>query len=233
MTGRGGPPPGTELLDDPAADDAAVRRSLRNIARANRLFGGWRAVRVGLTRLLARHDATALTLLDVGTGAGDLPRRAERWAASRGLTLRTVGLERHPSAARLARGPDLPLLLGCGGALPIRNGAVDIVTLSQVAHHLDPQTLAAVAGEAGRVARVGVVVADLRPGRLAGLGFRMAGTLLGFDEHTVRDGVTSLGRGFTEERLRRELAAAGITPWITTASGQRIVAVWRTDGRPA
>ena len=31
---------GTELLDDPAADPAAVTLSLRNVARANRWFGG-------------------------------------------------------------------------------------------------------------------------------------------------------------------------------------------------
>ena len=31
---------GSELLDDPGADPVAVRTSLTNIARANRLFGG-------------------------------------------------------------------------------------------------------------------------------------------------------------------------------------------------
>jgi len=43
---------GTELLDDPAADPAAVTLSLRNVARANRWFGGAAAVRYGLGLLL-------------------------------------------------------------------------------------------------------------------------------------------------------------------------------------
>ena len=45
-------PVGVELLDDPAADPAIVGESLRNIARANRWFGGASAVRFGLRRTL-------------------------------------------------------------------------------------------------------------------------------------------------------------------------------------
>ena len=37
-------PLGRELLDDPDADPAAVGESLRHVARANRWFGGARAV---------------------------------------------------------------------------------------------------------------------------------------------------------------------------------------------
>ncbi|HEX9166623.1 MAG TPA: hypothetical protein VF862_11995, partial [Gemmatimonadales bacterium] len=80
-------PHGTELLDDPAADPATVALSLRNIARANWWFGGWAAIRYGLSRLLEAGDpgnrirSSRLTLLDVGTGIGDLPARAVRWAA--------------------------------------------------------------------------------------------------------------------------------------------------------
>jgi hypothetical protein len=73
---------GSELLDDPAADPSVVAQSLGNIARANRWFGGARAVRYGLARVLAGVPRTRpLSLLDLGTGAGDLPGDAARWAA--------------------------------------------------------------------------------------------------------------------------------------------------------
>ena len=82
---------GAELLDDPAADPGAVTESLRNIARANRWFGGAAAVRHGLARALAGVLAgTTLTLADLGTGLGDLPRAAARWGARRGLRLLPV-----------------------------------------------------------------------------------------------------------------------------------------------
>jgi hypothetical protein len=226
-------PIGEELLDHPDADPAAVRLSLTNIARANALFGGWDAVRWGLARLAPGRPSGPLTLLDVGTGMGDLPRRAVRWAHRRGITLTPVGLERHPAAAALAHSHGLATIIGCGSALPLRPHSVDIVLLSQVAHHLTPTALVSVARELTRVSRLGVILADLRPSPLAGLGYRLVCPLLRFDHHTITDGVTSLRRGFTPARLARELAAAGLQPRITTRRGVRIVAAWRADGSPA
>ena len=175
MTRLAGSAIGTELLDDPGADRDAVRLSLRNIARANHYFGGWRAVRTGLARLLERHPAATLTLLDVGTGAGDLLHRAQRWSAQRGIALRMLGLDQHPAAAQLAHESGIPAVIGCGASLPLADRSVDLVMLNQVAHHLAPQSLATMARELTRVSRIGVVLADLRPSRLAGVAYRLTG----------------------------------------------------------
>lgn len=230
MTLLAGSALGEELLDRPDADPAAVRLSLQNIARANALFGGWSALRWGLRHLVDHRAPRTLTLLDVGTGAGDLPRRAEGWARRQGIRLRAIGIERHPAAAALAHEGGVPTILGCGSALPLQDGGADIVTLSQVAHHLAPEALAAVAREMTRVARIGVVLADLRPAAWAGPGYRLAGAVLGFDRCTVEDGILSLRRGYSRESLAQQLAVAGITPRIAVRMAPRIVAVWRTDG---
>src|SRR5262245_52088968 len=171
---------GRELLDDPAADPAAVRESLHNIARSNRWFGGRSAVRHGLGRLC--HDVPAgktLTLLDVGTGLGDLPKDAVKWGTSRGIRLVPFGLERSRPAAQLARDAGLPMILGCAGALPIKQRSVDIVVLSQVAHHMHGDAVIRMARELTKVARVGVVLADLRRSRLAMIGFWFGSRMLG------------------------------------------------------
>jgi SAM-dependent methyltransferase len=219
---------GCELLDDPAAAPALVCESLRNIARANRWFGGAAAVRYGLERALpASGAARPLTLLDVGTGLGDLPRMAVAWARGRGVALRPLGLERHGAAARLARASGLAALVGDGGALPFRSRSVDLVLLSQVAHHFAPEAIVRLLRECGRVARHAVIVADLRRSLFAALGFRVAGTLLRFDPDTVRDGVTSLRRGFTAASLGALLAEAGVPAEVARRPGARLVAVWR------
>lgn len=233
MTSLPGSPIGSELLDDPDADPAAIRQALREVARANALFGGWSALRWGLRRLLARPTPPTLSLLDVGTGAGDLPARAARWARRRGTILRAVGVERLPAAATLATGPDLAVVLACGSALPLRDRSFDIVTLSQVAHHLAPEGVTRVAAEMTRVARIGVVLADLRPAPWAEAGFRLATAVLGFGRHAREDGITSLRRGYTRDSLAQPLAAAGIRPRIALRLAPRIVAVWRADGSPA
>jgi len=66
---------GTELLDDPRADPALVGRELRDIARLNALFGGTRAVVRELEPFFEGGKQETWTLLDVGTGLGDIPRK--------------------------------------------------------------------------------------------------------------------------------------------------------------
>lgn len=221
---------GVELLDDPAAEPGAVQESLRNIARANRWFGGCDAVRFGLRRALAGVPldlGAPVTLLDIGTGAGDLPRVAVAWAARRGIQLRPIGLERHPAAARLARQGGLATFIGDAATLPLGPRSVDLVLVSQLLHHFAPESIVHLLRECNRVARVGVIVADLRRSRLATLGWRFTGPLLRFDRHTVADGITSLNRGFSVRSLQALLSAAGIQGRVSTHRGVRLVAVWQ------
>jgi hypothetical protein len=220
---------GRELLDDPAADPAAVRESLHNIARSNRWFGGRQAVRHGLAQLCRGLPAgMTLTMLDVGTGLGDLPLDAVRWGAGRGIRLVPFGLERSRPAAVLARDAGLPMILGCAGALPIKPRSVDIVVLSQVAHHMHSDAVVKMARELTRVARVGVVLADLRRSRLAMIGFWFGSRMLRFDPATRADGLTSVRRSYTRMELKTLLARAGIDANVEQRPGFRLVATWRS-----
>jgi 2-polyprenyl-3-methyl-5-hydroxy-6-metoxy-1,4-benzoquinol methylase len=224
-------PIGLEALDDPATDPALVVRMLQDIARVNHWFGGTAAVRAGLRRLLDTADrGRTLTLFDIGTGAGDLPCDAVRWAARRGITLRALGLERIPAAARLARHAGVPTLLGCASAIPLADRSVDIVLVSQVAHHLDDAAIVRLCADCSRIARRGVIIADLRPSRWAGVAYRVAGAALALHPVTIADGVTSLRRGFTPARLAA--LAARSHPHavhLATRPFARILACWRTD----
>ena len=222
---------GTELLDDPRADPAAVRDELRDIARLNALFGGTRAVVRELEPFFAaRGTETTWTLLDVGTGLGDIPRAAARAARRHGITLRLVGIEVNRAAARLARGADgdacLAVALADGGALPLGPRSVDVVVASQVLHHLPRAVGVGWLAALDRVARRAVVVADLRRSRLAMAGVWAASLGLGMGGVTRRDAVLSLRRGYTRRELSDMLAEAGITARPRYRPGFRIVAAW-------
>ena len=223
---------GAELLDDPGASAAAVETSLRNIARANRWFGGTAACCWGLGRALRGVPAGShLTLLDIGSGLGDVPRAAAAWAARRGVRLTPVGLERHPVAARLAAAAGLPTLVGCAGAPPVSEKSVDIVSVCMVAHHFEPESVVELFRTCDRLARRAVVVADLRRAALAVAAFRCGAWLLRFDRVTTADGVTSIRRGFTRPELGRLLARADVAAMVARRPGWRLVAVWAP--RPA
>jgi SAM-dependent methyltransferase len=226
-------PLGVELLDDPAADPETVVQSLGNIARANRWFGGAAAVHHGLERVLrGLPRALPLTLLDLGTGAGDLPRRAVRWARARGYTLRPVGLELNRTAAAMAWRAGVPCAVACAGAPPMREKSVDIVLVSQVAHHLTGDSAVRLLRTCDRLARVGVVIADLRRGWMAPMAFRVGARALRFDPSTMADGITSIRRGYTPRELRALLAEAGVRARVSRRPGYRLVATWRTGDAP-
>jgi hypothetical protein len=218
---------GTELLDDPGANPAAVAESLRNIARANRWFGGAAAVRFGLGRTLAEVPrGSHLSLVDLGTGLGDLPAAAVRWASRRGVHLWSVGLEVSRIAASLAHRAGLPTVLACAGAPPLRDKSVDIVLVSQVAHHLTLDSVVHLLRTCDRIARRAVIIADLRRDPLAPPAFWCGARLLGFDGVTVADGVTSIRRGFSPEELEGLLERAGVVGEVHRRLGFRLVATW-------
>lgn len=216
---------GLELLDNPAADPALVRESLRNIARSNRWFGGRAAARYGLRRLLEGAGAGPFRLFDIGTGLGDLPAHLHRWGASRGLELQVTACDLSPTAAALATARGVPTAVSCASALPLADGGADIVLLSQVLHHFNPASAVRLLRECRRVARIGLVVTDLARSRLAQAGFWLGATVLRFDRHTRRDGVTSLQRGYDGAEFPALFAGAGLQARIYRRPRYRLVAV--------
>jgi hypothetical protein len=223
---------GTELLDDPAAPAGAVEASLRNIARSNRWFGGAAALRFGLAQLLARSaPPRTLTLLDVGTGLGDLPGTAVRWGARNGVRIRPLGVELNRVAARLASRRGVPTVVACAGRPPLRPKSVDLVSLSMVAHHFEPESVVTLFRICDALARVGVVICDLERTTLSAAAFRVGARLLRFDPVTIADGLTSIRRGFAPSELARLLDEAGVAADIARRPGWRLVATW--NPRPA
>lgn len=223
---------GVEILDSPGADPALVRRMLTDIARANRWLGGVLALEMGLGLLLGNTPhPEPLTLLDVGTGAGDLPLAARKWGARHGFDIRPAGVERHRAAAQLSRENGVPCAVACGSALPFRSDNTDLVLISQLLHHFDDDAVIALIREAASVARHGVILTDLRPMPGAALGFRLAGWVLGFHDSTVHDGIVSMSRGRSAQALGRlaERAGAG-NVMMRTLPTARVVVAFRTAG---
>jgi len=216
----------SERLDDPSVSASLVERSLRDVARSNALFGGRRAVLRAVDELLPTLGPRA-TLLDVGTGLGDIPAAARRRAARRGMTLVTVGVDLRASVAASSRARTSESVCADARALPFADGAFDVVTCSQTLHHFDERDAVRVLHELTRVARVGVVVGDLRRSWLAAALFWLVSWPLGFSAITRHDGTLSVLRGFTADELRALARSAGVDePTVHGSLGWRLVARW-------
>jgi SAM-dependent methyltransferase len=217
---------GAEHIDDPALDPATTVASLGDVARSNALFGGRRAVLAALDGVLAESDG-ALTLLDVGTGVGDIPEHARWRARRRGRSLETYGVELSFALARASRDRVGGAVCADAFALPFAGRSVDVVTCSQVLHHFEGPALLALLGELDRVARRRVVVADLRRSYVAAAGFWAASRALGFHPVTRHDGVVSVFRGFAPDELGALVTrATGAAARVRRGLGWRVVAEW-------
>ncbi len=191
---------GVEILDSPDVDRKLVTRSLADVARANALFGGISAALDELRGALKEVRRTA-TLLDVGTGLGDIPSRAKEEARRNGVVLTAIGLDSVPELASASRSSvDFSV---CGDALrlPFPDNSIDIVMCSQVLHHFAGSEASALLREMNRVARARVVVSDIRRSWLSVVGLWLVSFPLRFHAVSRHDGVVSVLRGFTPEDL--------------------------------
>ena len=217
---------GVEILDGPDVDPGLQVRSLADVATANRLFGGGRAVLVELARVVPSRGP-AMTLLDVGSGLGDIPRGARRLAERRGTPLACVALDAAPALARACRERGSVPVCGDARALPFADASVDVVTCSQLLHHFTDDDAAQVLRELDRVARTRVIVADLRRSWLAVAGIWTASFPLGFHPVSRHDGVVSVLRGFTARELDARIrSATGSVPEVRHRLGFRVTASW-------
>lgn len=217
------------MLDDAACDAALRERSLSDVARANRLLGGTRAVLAEVRALLPAlaRLRREVTLLDVGTGLGDIPAAVARLAERHGVPIRTIGLDGADSLARASRVRVHDALCADALALPIASHSVDLVTCSQVLHHFEPGEAVQLLAELNRVARGHVVVSDLRRNWLAAGGLWLVSFPMRFHPVSRADGMLSVLKGFTVPELDALVRAAGArAPSVRHHLGWRLTATW-------
>jgi ubiquinone/menaquinone biosynthesis C-methylase UbiE len=217
---------GFEILDDPAVDPQIVTRSLSDVVRSNALFGGLSSA-VDELKEAMRHVPRVATLLDVGTGLGDIPCRARKVARESGVDLTTIGLDSALELARASR-PALGITV-CADALrlPFADRSVDIVMCSQVLHHFAGTDALRLLREMNRVARVRVVVSDIRRSWLAAAGLWLVSFPLRFHAVSRHDGVVSVMRGFTAAELADTVhQAISRRPAVHRRRGFRVTTSW-------
>jgi SAM-dependent methyltransferase len=205
-----------EHLDEPTLDPHHLRVNLREMAMLNRLPGGVsQSVRMVSGSLDGRQDPS---VLDIGAGSGDFARRLLR---ERRATVLVADLRPEVLAIarrNLANTNGVKFLRADVRALPLTDGAVDVVHASLLLHHLEPHDAVIALREMRRVAREAVVVNDLRRGRLAFLLAAAPVWAFARGRYTRHDGVLSARRAYTVPELDALAAEAGLRPVRRTAA---------------
>ncbi len=199
----------TERLDDPDLDERELADSLRHVGEVNRWLGGTRALVRELDRRLPPRTAD---VLDVGTGAADVPRALVR---NYGDRLRITGLDPNPRTLAIARANTarLPISLVQGDArdLPFPDRSFDFSLITLTLHHLDDDDAVRTLREMARVTRIAVIVNELERNRANLLGARLlAATWWRRNPTTRHDGPVSVLRAYKRRELLELARAAGL-----------------------
>src|SRR5262245_27888624 len=128
-------------MDERSVSSSALVENFRDISRINRYFGGVAVIRRLLERVLVERAkeepgrGAPLRLLDIATGAADIPLAISRWALKRGIEIEIVATDYSEEILAIARStvanaPAITLELADARSLPYGNGSFDIVTCS-------------------------------------------------------------------------------------------------------
>lgn len=221
-------PIGQEALDSYECDPKLARATLHDIARANQLLGGRAAVAYGVKRLLnGTKPGQEFTLLDAGAGSGDIVAYLNRRTSRYGVRLNCITLDVHRESVRMCRDRGFRSFVADVGSIPLTDRCTDIIVVSQLLHHFTRAAAVGILRECARIARHGIVVADLERAHIATTGVWLASLLLRFHPTTRHDAVVSIRRGFSPSELKALLTAAGMDTQVYRRPGYRLVAAWR------
>ncbi|MBJ2122221.1 methyltransferase domain-containing protein [Arthrobacter sp. MSA 4-2] len=204
-----------EEMDKPDCDPLTLERTYSQFGLVNAVVAGWRHTYRTLVRPQLSPNREN-TLLDIGSGGGDVPRALARWARRDGLALTITAIDpdgrAHAYATSRPGVPGLSFRRALSSELVAEGRRFTVVTSNHVLHHLDPGALAGLLDDSGRLAERLAVHSDIARSRI-GYGLFSVGTLPLRGSYIRRDGLTSIRRSYTPAELREVLAADRRPGW--------------------
>lgn len=212
-----------ELLDAPdTVPVETLAHNLRDIRRVNRFAGGTTVVLRHLPELLdGVSHGTAITILDIATGSGDIPRALIRWGRRRDYDLRVLATDVSEDVLKVARHetadePRITVETCDARNLPYRDGAFDITVCSLALHHFPRNEAVRVLAEMGRVSQRGIILNDLVRSWSGYVGAWLLGNATTTNRLTRHDAPLSILRAFTPDELTEMAYEAGLVNLCVT-----------------
>ncbi len=200
-----------ELMDRPQPVTPELEKDLANLVSLNRYFGSHRLVRRFLAAWLQRDRC--YRILDLATGAADIPRVMVDWARPRGISLEIDAVDANEStlqiAKRLSGGyPEIHLAREDVLTYNSRN-TYDLVCCSLALHHFSDEDAARLLRHSRELSHRFVLVTDLERCAATALGVWAVTEFIYSDPMTKFDGRLSAQRAFSFREMQALAEAAG------------------------
>ena len=200
-----------ELMDDPDLDPVTYGNVVHDLARVNRLTLAYRPTLTFLERTVG--SKRQFSLLDVGFGDGDMLRRIARWAGTKGIEAKLVGVDLNPrseQAARSAHRSGGPVEYLTGDYADLAGEGFDCIISSLVAHHMSRDELIAFLRFMDAEAALGWFINDLHRHRVAYLFYPLLAGLMRWHPIVRHDGKMSIARSYRPAEWAPLLAEADV-----------------------
>jgi hypothetical protein len=198
-----------ELLDMGEGSVQDVRENFADLRRINRYLGGNAALIRHLYPRLKSIDAPS-TVVDVGTGSGDLIPLIGGWAARHQINLSLWGLDLSARNLAAAESPK-PLIQADALNVPFQKNRIDYYISSLLLHHLSPEEVKMMLARTFEAARRGIIMSDLRRGWLPLVAFKLSQPIFACSYLTRHDGAVSIRRAYTPAELTDLAREAGLS----------------------
>ena len=204
-----------EFVDREDTPAETIRAELRLLESTNRRLGIHRLILRSIDRILERHSPATLRVLDLATGAADVPRAIVSAARERGIPIEVTAIDINPVAIELAREscdgfPEIQIEQQDARDLSFEQDASDIVTCSASLHHFSAADAVQVLRQINRVAKLGYVILDLRRNRIATLFTRLFAMLAIRNPAFRTDAIKSTRAAFSFSELSGMAQTAGL-----------------------
>lgn len=204
-----------EDIDDPRLEKKKLYAALSGLTRINFLSASAATVWSPIHRLARQLRKDHLRILDIATGAGDIPVALWRKGQRAGLKLEILGVDFSEHALEFAQ----RRIADCGGDVRLARLDVlreelpegyDAVVSSLFLHHLTNDEGRQVLGAMSRAANHLVLINDLRRGRYGLILAYLAGHILTSSPVVRLDAIRSVRAAYTMDEVLALSEAAGM-----------------------
>jgi 2-polyprenyl-3-methyl-5-hydroxy-6-metoxy-1,4-benzoquinol methylase len=216
-----------ELMDRLDADPKRLRRTIEQFDLLNRLFSSAIPLfKKQVLPILMADPKRTWTLLDFGSGGGDIDRAIVRLCRKRNLNVKITALDLDPRvlpwAQQLCRHyPEITPVTGSVFDLDAL-GDFDFIVSNHTLHHFTYPQVRRTVELCLAHARHGLLLNDLRRSFWAYVGYTIFTGLFVRGSLAFYDGRLSIRRGFTVLELEKELAGLARPIQIGTAAPARV-----------
>jgi 2-polyprenyl-3-methyl-5-hydroxy-6-metoxy-1,4-benzoquinol methylase len=196
-----------ETMDDFAMEGEILRDALDKIAKINQLLGGNQLTLRGVQQLIGNiSKTTAITIVDVGCGNGDMLRTLADYGLKNNLNFQLIGIDANNFTVNHAQqlSQNYPnIRYQCEDIFDksFNELKYDIVLCTLTLHHFKDNEIIHLLNVFNANSNVGIVINDLHRSAIAYRLFQALCLVFRLNDMSREDGLISILRGFKKVEL--------------------------------